>query len=137
MGSFNSSGSSVLIVDPDESIRHMLSALLGRAGFRTESADQVDGDGYFDVIVRDVNLAPRERESTMQELERMAPELLRRTVIITTDPGSLARDRLAAEPFALLRKPFDVALLVETVRQCRDGATRTRNSRKQQVEVRR
>lgn len=113
----------VLIIDPDEAIRHLLAALLGRAGFATEEAG--DGDGlqiaaarYFDVIIRDVDLTPRNRLRSLRELDGLAPEMLRRTVITTAAPASALERRMAARPFAVLSKPFDLDVVIETVREC-------------------
>lgn len=137
MARFNPSGGSVLIIDNDKSVRQMIAALLKRAGFTTEfqSADR-DGssaplDRRFDVVIRDVNLAPRCRESAIRELEQTPPELLLRTVITTTFPAALRKHTTRVRPFAILPKPFDIDLLVETVRQCRDRSPRPRSDRKQ------
>jgi DNA-binding NtrC family response regulator len=119
------SGGAVLIIDPDHSIRQLIATLLQRAGFTVECAPAGEGDGrperHFDVIVRDISLTPRDREQTLQELASMSPQLLRRTVITTTGPLSLLKRRTISKPFAVLRKPFDIDALVETVRQCLDG----------------
>lgn len=56
-------GRSILIVDPDQSIRTLLETVLARAGFRTASADELDEReaSRFAAILRDLNLAPSAR----------------------------------------------------------------------------
>jgi len=115
-------GGAVLIIDPDHSIRQLIATMLRRAGFTVECASDGDGAGaaerHFDAIVRDVSLTPRDREETLQELAGMAPQVLRRTVITATGPLSLLKRPAIPKPFAVLRKPFEIDALVETVRQC-------------------
>ncbi|HEX8252349.1 MAG TPA: response regulator [Thermoanaerobaculia bacterium] len=125
---------SVLIIDPDESIRQLIAVLLQRAGFWTECAAPTDVtstllDRQFDVIVRDLNLELRTAALALQALEETAPGLLQQTVILTTGRASLLQQRTSARPFAIIRKPFDVNELVDTVRQCRDRSRRAREER--------
>ncbi|HET7434240.1 MAG TPA: hypothetical protein VFN10_05945 [Thermoanaerobaculia bacterium] len=120
----------VLIIDPDESIRQLIATLLRRDGFTVECAAPHEARsrlGRFDVIVRDVNLAPAAREQSLQELERSAPQL-QRTVILTTGTASQLNESGIPASFAVVRKPFDVNVLLETVRQCCDGRPRARKS---------
>ncbi|HEV7920709.1 MAG TPA: response regulator [Thermoanaerobaculia bacterium] len=111
----------VLIIDPDESIRKMMSAVLRRAGFATRSVGTLNGAALLlsrtkvDAIVRDVNLAPAVRAEAMQQLAATAREILWRTVIATTS-GPV--DLTAIECFAVIRKPFDIDQLVRVVRAC-------------------
>jgi len=131
MTSSNGTDGAVLIIDPDDSIREMIAAVLRRAGFTADCAAPGDLrksqiDAGFDVIVRDVNLAPAARERSLQELACSAAQLLRRTVILTTSPAALQKHRGIPAPFAVLPKPFDVHVLVETVRECYERNGRIR-----------
>jgi DNA-binding NtrC family response regulator len=134
-------GGSVLIIDPDESIRRMIATLLERAGFECTVADDVTNvmfDEPFDVIVRDVNLAPGGRALALWDLARTAPQLLQQTIITTTEPVSLLNRHGITAPFAVVRKPFDLNTLLGTVRKCRDrqypgGGDGTRAGRERQL----
>jgi DNA-binding NtrC family response regulator len=120
---------SVLIVEPDESIRQMVAALLRRAGFRTTCASGVSDTPrkrQFDVIIRDVSLAPRRREIALRDLEQIPSHLRERTVITTTGSASSLTRLTSFRAFAVVQKPFDVAVLLETVWQCRNRRAHSR-----------
>jgi DNA-binding response OmpR family regulator len=143
MASDTRSGGTVLIVDTDPGIRRLITAVLEHAGFRTVVVDDVQSaaaklkTSTFSVIVRDLNLAPAERRRTLQQLAATAPELLRRTVVMTTAPSRAETALAAGTVFAIVSKPFDLETLLNAVRECarasreadRRAATRTASSR--------
>jgi DNA-binding response OmpR family regulator len=102
----------------------VIAAVLGHAGFRTVAVDDVQSaapllkTSTFAAIVRDVNLAPPVRRRSMQDLAATAPELLRRTVVITTAPSRAETARITDTVFAIVSKPFDIDTLVSAVRAC-------------------
>lgn len=127
--SYESNGGSVLIIESDDSLRTMISTILRLSGFTTVSVAPGDVTaallrGNFDAIVRDVNLAPVHRERTLQELRRVDRDILMRTVLTTAEPPALLGKAAIPEPFAVIHKPFDVEVLVNTVRDCRDRGRR-------------
>lgn len=113
---------SVLIIDPDQGIRKLVETVLKRAGFRTTSADELDGEllgsSRFAVTLCDVNLAPSAHRPTMGRLAAASPELLRRTVVMTTAPARATAAVDAGTVYAVLSKPFDLDKLVQTVTAC-------------------
>lgn len=118
----------VLIVEADDGIRQLIGTVLEHAGFRTAAADDVDSaaplleTSKFEVILRDLNLAPGQRRRSLQQLAATPPELLRRTVVMTTAPVPAAtalRDRAV---FAIVGKPFDLQSLVNAVSECARGS---------------
>ncbi|HYC60100.1 MAG TPA: hypothetical protein VEK79_11105 [Thermoanaerobaculia bacterium] len=115
---------SVLIVDSAASIRQLIAIALDHAGFRTcvveDFAALAPGDvSQFAVIVRDVNLTPGGRERALRELDRTAPEVLRRTIVTTTAPAARATKAIGSDRvFAIIAKPFDLGQLVDTARTC-------------------
>lgn len=121
-------GNSVLIVDADDGIRRLVAAVLERAGFRTVGAADPDSaaallaTSKFAVIVRDLNLAPAESRRNLQQLLATAPELLQRTIVMTTAPSRAATAIRAGTVFAIVSKPFDIETLVSTVRACARGS---------------
>lgn len=121
----------VLIVERDEAVRTMVAALLRRAGFTTRGfadgeAIGADVEQSAAAIVRDVDLSARNRAAALEELERTPAEVLRRTVIMTTAPAAVVKNAALAKAFAVVRKPFEVAALVDAVRRCSEQSRQHR-----------
>lgn len=105
----------------------MLVRVLERAGFTTVSTSELTRpvfDRPFSVMVRNVSLAPRDRELALRQLEETPLAVLRRTVLTTTSAVS-PDETPTTEAFAVVRKPFNVDVLVDTVRRCRDQRRRS------------
>lgn len=121
-------GTSVLIVDPDPGIRSMIETVLKHAGFRAVPADDLDTAAAtldlssFAVIVCDLNLAPAARRRALQRLTATEPELLRRTIVMTTASGRATTSIRPGTVFAIVGKPFDIEHLVNTVQACARGS---------------
>ncbi|HYH05985.1 MAG TPA: response regulator [Thermoanaerobaculia bacterium] len=122
------SSGSVLIIDADHAIGSMIASLLARAGFDTRVVRDIEAavplleSVRFDVIVRDLNLAPAARSQSLQQLEATAPELLRRTIIATTARNSALQSSATTTVFAILGKPFNVDELVTLVTACANNS---------------
>ena len=112
---------SVLIIESDPSVRAMMVHVLQRAGFETCTGDGDGSHKEFDVIVRDLNLAPAAQAEARRELTSMPPHILQRTVIATTEPDALAKRLGAAAAFAVIRKPFDIEEFIRVVTACARG----------------
>jgi DNA-binding NtrC family response regulator len=124
----DSRGGSVLIIDPDAGIRRLIGGVLEHAGFRTVGVDDLQSaatmlqTSTFAVIVRDLNLTPAARRRSLQQLAATAPEMLRRTVVVTTAPARAETVLAAGAVFAIVGKPFDIENLVSAVRACARGS---------------
>ena len=116
----------VLLIDDDPSVRGLLAAVLARDGVVHESA--CDGAEAierlrrrdFDAIVLDLLLPERNGFEVLRFLKAERPHLLPRVVVITAASESTLRhfedgERVAA----VLRKPFDIAVLSDAVRRAR------------------
>lgn len=118
----------VLIVDPDAGICRLIGTALELAGFRTVAANDLDSaaallaTSKFAVIVRDLNLAPGMGRRNLQQLAATAPEMLRRTIVMTTAAAQAATAVGTGTVFAIVGKPFDVESLVNAVRACARGS---------------
>lgn len=126
------SSGAVLIIEPDHSIRLLMTGVLRRAGFAVRSVSDLDAaaavlrETEIDAIVRDLNLAPASRSRSLQQLAATGAEVLRRTIIATTAADYELHLAGYVKPFAVLCKPFDIVELVRIVGACvrRDRAER-------------
>jgi DNA-binding NtrC family response regulator len=114
----------VLVVEDDGDIRAMLSALLGLAGFSAVMCDSAEAglnalrEQAFDVILTDYALP---RHTGLWFLEHAEAEglILDTAVLIVT-----AHPDVAAGPYEVIQKPFDLDDLVERVRYRLTGNSR-------------
>ena len=110
----------ILVIDDEESIRHMLSVLLGGEGWRVETAD--DGDeglkrllaNDYDLVLCDVRMPELGGLELLEEIEERAIDT---TVIVMSAFGSrdLAIDALKAGAYDYIDKPFERDEILLTV----------------------
>jgi DNA-binding response OmpR family regulator len=123
----------ILIVEDDPGIRELLHVALSRRSFSCvcsnngkEAIDRLSNDHeVYDAILLDLMLPLVSGIEVIAYLKVTCPESLSRVIIVTAASnatlkafGDLSRTR------ALLRKPFDLAELVEEVESCADGHPR-------------
>ena len=115
---------SVLVIDPDAGIRGLLGTVLEHSGFCTAAAPDLESAApllhasSIAAVVRDLNFSAGERRRTMQELASTPPDLLQRTVIITTAAERAASAIRPGTVFAIIGKPFDIGEVVNAVKAC-------------------
>lgn len=114
----------ILVVDDDRPLRILFEALLARHGFAMDCVEngaealQLLSMASYDVILLDLMMPVTNGFDVLDELAATQPALLRRT-IITTGVNDRILARLDRESvFAVLRKPFDIHKLVETISRC-------------------
>ncbi len=114
----------VLVVDDDHSIRRLIRTLLTRAGFESEEAQNGDEalrmmkENSYRIILLDLMMPVVNGFEVLEWLEEHSPEHLQ-CVIVTTAAADRDISRLRRDAvFSVLRKPFDLAELVETVSRC-------------------
>ena len=115
----------ILVVDDDPGVCTLLTALLTRAGFAVEVAE--DGAAAIEKIRRKCHAAilldlmlPK---SNGFEIIRMVrsdrPHLMKRIIIVTAAANrTLEHFSDQSEVFALVRKPFDIDELLDRIRTC-------------------
>jgi|GEM_PF-1973052 len=117
---------SVLIVDDDLAICHLLKAMVGAHGYDTEMChDGAEGlqqivKRHFDVILLDLRMPSVDGAAVINRLAESQPHTLSRVIVIT---GAVADRKLMSQIanqhiYALVAKPFDLERLFETVEHC-------------------
>ncbi|HVG25585.1 MAG TPA: response regulator [Thermoanaerobaculia bacterium] len=114
----------VLLVDDDEPIRVLITALCARIGIAVECAP--DGEialsmlrrRHYDALLLDLMLPKQNGFEVLRELRAWAPLMLARTIIITAASDATLRDFDGGGTLAMLRKPFDIADLSDALISC-------------------
>ena len=104
----------VLVVDDDGAIRRMLSLALAEAGWQVVASDGrhlTDADLDVDAVLLDVRLGGRTAEDLLAE----APRLRAAALIVMTASDELPASLARLGDVAVLRKPFDLITLDETL----------------------
>jgi CheY-like chemotaxis protein len=112
----------VLVVDDDEAIRTLVTTVLRRRGLTVETAR--NGAEALDhlrtsrplVVLLDLMMPVMNGWDVLDHLERVAPS--DRPVVIVLSAGSEPRAFKADLVAGMVRKPFDIDLLVDTVSGC-------------------
>lgn len=110
----------VLVVDDDDLVREVVTAVLRGTGHEVESArngaealDRVAGRQGFHLILLDVQMPVLDGWSTIRELRERGC----RTPVVMMSGHAVESDVLRCGAEALLAKPFDHARLVDAVAQ--------------------
>ena len=110
----------VLIVDDEKDVREALAKVLRNLGYHALLApDGVEGFELYkrhlpDLVLLDLNMPRRNGRTTFEKISTFNP--LTPIIIITGRPDDFAL-ATAAYVGALMEKPFDVPLLIQTVPQ--------------------
>lgn len=118
------SSKKVLVVEDDEVVLVLISHILTRQSYTVHTsrdaleASRLLEDDSWDAILMDLKM-PNGGVEFIRALEARNPDLLRKIIIVT---GAITEaQKLAGMPLhATVRKPFEVAALLETVKNCVD-----------------
>jgi DNA-binding response OmpR family regulator len=119
----------ILIIDDDPGIRGLLTVVLRRRGFECDIA--VDGDEAqkklrsrdYDAILLDLMLPRLNGFEVIRFLKAERRAMLERVIVVTAVAEITLRDFTDQKlVWALLRKPFDLHRLIETVTACVENA---------------
>ena len=115
---------SILVIEDDEALRILFDALFTRKGFRVECVnDGAQGllrleQRAYDAVLLDLMMPICNGFDVLHILGEKHPELLRQIVVTTgvseRELSKVDRDGV----FAVLRKPFDIDVLVSTILGC-------------------
>ena len=112
----------VLVVDDDESIRKVLQAVLEEEGYAVETA--ADGKeavgktrrGFYNLALIDIRLPDMEGTELLTKMKQTVPRM--RKIIMTGYPSlQNAIDAVNRSADAYVLKPFDMAKVLETIRE--------------------
>ncbi|HEX9160985.1 MAG TPA: response regulator [Thermoanaerobaculia bacterium] len=117
----------ILVIENDEVIVVLISHILTRSSyvvhttFDAQEVDDILARDQYDAILLDLKM-PHGGVDLIRKLEKEQPELLRKIIVVT---GALDEAlKIADVPLhAVVRKPFEVGALLETVRTCVDGTS--------------
>jgi two-component system, response regulator, stage 0 sporulation protein A len=119
----------VLLVDDNEATCALMTALLQR-----EFAVQVAGDGYdaleqlktrrYDAILLDLRMPQLDGFGVLDHLREHSPDTLKRVIIVSAALHDREVERLGNyEVHGVIRKPFEVEVLIDTVKTCAGTAS--------------
>lgn len=118
------SSAHVLVIDDDEPVREVTSAMLQSFGFKTSAA----ADGFaglemyrenpaaYDVVVLDLLMPGLDGESTLRELRGLRPDV-RVLIISGYHEGDLLKRYSSGGPIGYLHKPFKRGALERALRE--------------------
>lgn len=114
-------GKRILVVDDNESVRNILVLLFDQAGYNVLAAK--DGESaleemrrrHFDLVVTDYHMPRLDGITFLLRSRRMWPQT---PVILTSaDPADMSEIAVRNGAYAWVRKPYEVPLLLEMVRE--------------------
>jgi len=114
----------ILLVDDDPMITQLITDMLSLDGYDVDTApngiaalEKVQGRRY-DLILTDLHMPELDGAALYRELTRRQAHPPRRIIFLTGTAGESEAHRLVQETgLSLLRKPFNVAELLELVRK--------------------
>ena len=116
---------SVLVIDDDEGIRTLLTVLLERISAEVEcvpdgkeALSRLESRPYS-VVILDLMMPRVDGFEFLRQLSESRPELLKNVIVLTAaSQHTLNRLRHEQEIWRVLRKPFDIAELIDSVAEC-------------------
>ena len=120
-GLLQSNRARILLVDDDEDVRTVVTAMLENADFRVVSAESGskaisifrENQDSFDLLVSDVIMPSMNGSEMYEQLNKLRPGLP--AVFISGHPNDILKPLLASENVKFLRKPLTQRTLVKTI----------------------
>jgi two-component system, OmpR family, response regulator len=114
----------ILLVDDDEPIRLLITAICKRLKIDVDYAP--DGEAAvamirrrdYDALLLDLMMPKQNGFEVLREVRACAPDLLGKTIIITAVSDATLRDFDGGGTLVLLRKPFEIADLIDALVAC-------------------
>ena len=112
----------VLVLDDDVSMQKLVSMLLRREGLRVEvvssgrAAIESLSTGDYGAVLLDVMMPTEGGMTVIKYLREQQPELLKKTIMMTATTDAVLKN-ISGDVFAVVKKPFQPADLVATVKR--------------------
>jgi CheY-like chemotaxis protein len=115
----------ILVVDDDAAIRHLLTTLFERTHAEVEAVD----DGYdalarlesrhYSVVILDLMMPRVDGFEVLDRISKSMPELLRHIIVLTAASSkTLTKLDTGKQVWRVIRKPFDINELLHSVADC-------------------
>lgn len=119
----------VLLIEGHAPLRRFFETILGEAAYEVTSAEDGNaglthaGASAFDCIVLGSPVPIRSgdaRSTVLEQIERLAPELAARVIVITSHVAerALLRRAVRMRVFAIFGKPFEMPVFARAVADC-------------------
>ena len=113
----------VLCADDDPTVRHLCAAALSKAGYSIDEAgngrevlEKIKSHRYAAILL-DLTMPFVHGTTLLAVLEREQPEMLERVIVLTGAPEGVL-EGLSRSVSAVLRKPVQLDLLLQSVSEC-------------------
>jgi CheY-like chemotaxis protein len=122
----SASARGVLVVEDDDPIRRLVSAVLRREGFQVDVAsDGIEavlklGLSQYDVIVLDLMMPHLDGFAFMKTIAEHDAGRLNRIIVTSAASLAVIAERMEGQPYAVVPKPFDIGELATCVHRCAD-----------------
>ena len=117
----------ILIAEDDRAIQRLILRVLDREGYEIQTASNGQeamtciGSQDYDAVVMDLMMPGLSGFDVLARLRSEKPDVLKHLIVITAAAERETRKIPAADVCAIVRKPFDLQQLIDTVRKCADG----------------
>ena len=115
-------GARILIVDDDENIRKVIATILEEEGYQVESVDtakkaiETTRKKYYNLALIDIRLPDMEGIELLTKIRDTTPKM--RKIVITGYPTlQNAMEAVNRGADAYIMKPFDMSMVLETIRE--------------------
>ena len=117
----------ILIVDDEANYRNTLSKILSVKGYETTLAESgfqaldLMNERTFDAVLMDIKMPAMNGVETYKKMKAISPE----TVVIMMTAFSvenLIEDAIKEGAYAVVRKPFDIDMIINMIEKSRNGA---------------
>ena len=130
----------VLVIENDQVVLVLISHILSRQSYVVHAtsdafeADRLLQDGPYDAILLDLKM-PHGGVELIRKIAERDPEMLKKVIVVT---GAILETQAFADMplHATIKKPFEVASLVEAVRRCVESSDRETEDRGPRTEDR-